>query len=156
MKLRRRWLLAVLALGVATAAGAPALAEQASGALAGRSTVRIAQGGLEPATIEVGPGDVVSWDNTSVHLAVVTFPESVRERFVCDDLEPAFHGNNRGSLVSTGIRSLPFALPCPLEPGEHPYTVHLLRTDDAPGVPVPRPAPIENPSASHHGLIRVK
>lgn len=130
-----------------TAACALALGFGASGATAEedavpeRNSVRIGANSLEPETIRVPAGEIPSFHNEEEHVAYVTFPDSLAETLACgnEDVRPAFHPDGRGRLVSTPIRSLPFALPCALPAGTYPFEVRLVKAHGPPGALIGTP-----------------
>ena len=80
---------------------------------------------VHPKVIQLPKDEVVVWVNYSDETAQIAFPEGDAQKFTCPNLKPTFHRSGDGKLVSRGIGSLEFALPCRLAPGSYDYEVYL-------------------------------
>lgn len=89
---------------------------------------------------------------------MLSFPEELAEPLACGEegVRPVFHPHASGRIVSVPIRSLPLALPCPLQEGTYAYRVYLVHGKAPPDSLVASPVPIENPSATYEGTLVVE
>jgi hypothetical protein len=122
-----------------------------------RGAIRIDGAGLTPEVYEGRADDVISWSNEDEQYAVLSFPEGFLAHLRCEDAgRPQLREDASGRVLSLPIRSLPFALPCPLEPGRYAYRVHLVQSAGPPGAPIAPPGPVRNPRATFEGELIVR
>jgi len=100
---------------------------------------------IHPSVAEVKAGGSVVWINMSDdYLGAVTFPDSIRSSFTCEELRPNF------MQISGKIQSIPIrsdnenvTLPCPLKPGRYEYELWLSS----------RPSEMDNPQRTLKGAL---
>jgi hypothetical protein len=82
---------------------------------------------IEPSVARVKQGGSVAWTSVSTNfIGVLSFPDSIVEKFTCKELRPDFYVA-AGRLMSIEIQSGQenVVLPCPLAPGTYPYRIDL-------------------------------
>lgn len=114
------------------------------------NVVRIDAMNVVPRVLTVDKEEIIVWVNYSEKTIQLAFPGDMKEKFTCP-IRPRFFESGDGQLLSQPIRSLEFAMPCRIKPGEYDYSVLGL---SAPGPIDPNPQSVVGFSAK--GKIIVK
>jgi hypothetical protein len=82
---------------------------------------------IEPSVARVDRGGSVAWTSVSTNfIGVLSFPDSIVEKFTCKDLRPDFYvaaGRLQSIDIANGQENV--VLPCPLQPGTYEYRIDL-------------------------------
>jgi plastocyanin len=93
--------------------------------------VLITADSLNPATVNLAPGQLIAWISYSPSESTVVFERAVAKSMVCHSrVNFAFE---EGELRSTPINAGEFASFCELKPGSYRYTVVRSNASDPPG-----------------------